>query len=611
MESEAEALRMAQRRREQNTKFAERSGETLLEMVIDDHRMGLGGRFIITLTKRNRTLNLPWTRLRVGSPVLISSTDDPELDPVQAVVSSRTTAKIQIAANDWPEGEIFRLDLSADEITRRRQRAALAATRTAKGRVAELRNTILGNREPRHGKAIEIDFLATLNESQQDAVRQCLAAEDIAIIHGPPGTGKTTTIIEVIRQAVARDETVLATAPSNTAVDNLLEQLIATNSNVVRIGHPARVAERLRDYSLDVMVENHENMRWVRELLNDAEKLYRKTDRYTRAKPARGAKREMRQEAKYLKQEARKLERQAVKDVLDQADIICATTTFDTDILDGRFFETAVIDEACQSTEPGCWQPALFANRIIFAGDHQQLPPTVISTEAAREGFAFSMLERLVEKYGNAITTQLKVQYRMHHHIMDFSSREFYNGTLVAHDSVATHLLTGLDLAATDSLTETAVTFVDSAGANWDEEIEPDGQSKRNPQEADFIVGKATRLLQCGVRPEDIAVIAPYAAQVRLLRERMECREIEIDTVDGFQGREKEVVLISMVRSNTDGEIGFLSDQRRMNVAMTRARRKLFIVGDSATLGGNEFFTRLLEYFESIDAYHSVWEEMS
>ncbi|MFC1759632.1 AAA domain-containing protein [Planctomycetota bacterium] len=611
MESEAEALRLAQRRREQNTKFAERSGETLLDLVVDDHRVGLGGRFILTLVKRNRTLGLPWTRLRVGSPVLLSCTDDPELDPTQAVVSSRSTTKIQIAANDWPEGEVFRLDLSADEITRRRQRTAIAAVRMARGRVAELRNTILGNREPRQFRPADVKFLATLNDSQQAAVRQALTAEDISVIHGPPGTGKTTTVIEVIRQAVARDEKVLATAPSNTAVDNLLEQLVATKSNVVRIGHPARVAERLREYSLDVMVENHENMRWVRELLNDADSLYRKSARYTRAKPGRGAKQEMRREAKYMKQEARKLERQAVKDVLDQADVICATTTFDTDILDGRFFETAVIDEACQSTEPGCWQPVLFANRIIFAGDHQQLPPTVISTEAAREGFAFSMLENLVEKFGDAITTQLNVQYRMHDHIMDFSSREFYDGTLIAHESVAGHLLKDLDLAEADVLADTAVTFVDSAGANWDEEIEPDGHSKRNPEEADFIVGKTKRLLQIGVRPEDMAVIAPYAAQVRLLRERMDCRDIEIDTVDGFQGREKEVVLISMVRSNTEGEIGFLSDRRRMNVAMTRARRKLFVVGDSATLGGDEFFLRLLEYLESIGAYHSVWEEIS
>ena len=611
MESEAEALRLAQRRREQNTKFAERSGETLLDLVVDDHRVGLGGRFILTLVKRNRTLGLPWTRLRVGSPVLLSCTDDPELDPTQAVVSSRSTAKIQIAANDWPEGEVFRLDLSADEITRRRQRTAIAAVRMARGRIAELRNTILGNREPRQFRPADVKFLATLNDSQQAAVRQALTAEDISVIHGPPGTGKTTTVIEVIRQAVARDEKVLATAPSNTAVDNLLEQLVATKSNVVRIGHPARVAERLREYSLDVMVENHENMRWVRELLNDADSLYRKSARYTRAKPGRGAKQEMRREAKYMKQEARKLERQAVKDVLDQADVICATTTFDTDILDGRFFETAVIDEACQSTEPGCWQPVLFANRIIFAGDHQQLPPTVISTEAAREGFAFSMLENLVEKFGDAITTQLNVQYRMHDQIMDFSSREFYDGTLIAHESVAGHLLKDLDLAEADVLADTAVTFVDSAGANWDEEIEPDGHSKRNPEEADFIVGKTKRLLQIGVRPEDMAVIAPYAAQVRLLRERMDCRDIEIDTVDGFQGREKEVVLISMVRSNTEGEIGFLSDRRRMNVAMTRARRKLFVVGDSATLGGDEFFLRLLEYLESIGAYHSVWEEIS
>ena len=610
MESEAESIRLAQRRLEQDSKFAERSGETLLDLVIDDHQIGLGGRILLTLVKRNRTLDLPWTRLKVGSPVLLSSTETSDSDSVQAVVSARRRGHIQVAVNDWPNGEVFRIDLTADEITRRRQRVALAAVRNAKGRIAELRDTILGNRVPRRSKSIEVDFFSSLNESQQQAVRNAITAEDIAVIHGPPGTGKTTTLIEFVRQAVARNERVLATAPSNTAVDNLLEQLVAVGTNVVRIGHPARVAERLRSNCLDVMVENHENMRWVRQLMNDAESLYRKIGKHTRAKPAQGARREMREEAKQLKQEARRLERQAVKDVLDQADVICATTTFDSDILDDRVFDSAIIDEACQSTEPGCWQPTLFAHRLIFAGDHQQLPPTVISTDAAREGFSMSMLESVVAKYGDTVTTQLTVQYRMHHHIMDFSNREFYNGSLDSHASVATHLLKDLDSVDDDTISNTAVTFVDTAGANWNDEIEPDGQSKRNTKEADYVVRIARRLMQIGVDANDIAVIAPYAAQVRLLRQRMDCQGIEVDTVDGFQGREKEVVIISLVRSNTKGEIGFLADRRRMNVAMTRARRKLFIVGDSATLGGNEFFLRLLEYFESIGAYHSVWEEL-
>lgn len=609
MESEAESERLARRRRDQSSKHAERSGETLLDLVIDDHRSGLGGRFLLTMVKRNRSLSLPWNRLRVGSPVLLSSTDDPELSPLQAVVSTRNNSRIQIATNDWPEGERFRLDLSADEITRLRQRAAISAARSATGRIGELRRTILGDRDPKFGKHPELQFYGELNDSQQDAVRHALSAEDIAVIHGPPGTGKTTTLIEIIRQAVQQGEKVLATAPSNTAVDNLLEPLVAAGVKVVRVGHPARVVERLRDYSLDVKVEHHENMRWVRELMQEAEKLFRKIGKYTRAKPARGARQEMRQEAKRLRHEARQLERQAVKNVLDQSDVVCATTTFDTDVLTDWHFDTAIIDEACQSTEPGCWQPVLFADRLVLAGDHRQLPPTVVSTEAAREGFNYSMLEQLVAHFGDTVTRQLSVQYRMHRQIMDFSNREFYDSSLIADESVATHLLRDLKLTAHDPLVTSACTFVDTAGANWDEELEPDGESKRNPEEAAFIVGKAKNLLRLGIPPEDIAVIAPYAAQVRLIRERMDCAEVEIDTVDGFQGREKEAVLISLVRSNPRGEIGFLADERRMNVAMTRARRKLFIVGDSATLGANAFFQRLLEYFESIGAYQSVWEE--
>jgi predicted DNA helicase len=310
--------------------------------------------------------------------------------------------------------------------------------------------------------------------------------------------------------------------------------------------------------------------------------------------------------------DAERIERQAVAQILDHAEVLCVTLTgLDSDILGGRQFDLAVIDEACQSTEPACWIPLLRAGRVILAGDHFQLPPTVVHREAGREGFSVSLLERLIELYGaTRLARRLEVQYRMHQAIMAFSSAEFYDDVLVADPSVAAHVLADLPDVVRSPLTETPLEFIDTAGASYDEQPEPDGESRLNPQEAEVVERKVTALLEAGVSARDIAVISPYAAQVRSLRQRLAALEVEVDTVDGFQGREKEAVIISLVRSNPSGEIGFLADVRRMNVALTRARRKLIVIGDSATIAGHEFYQRLLEYFELLGGYKTVWEEM-
>ncbi|WP_166823097.1 AAA domain-containing protein [Thalassoroseus pseudoceratinae] len=608
LESEAEAQQLDERRRRGSNKDAERSGEALLDLVVTQHESGVGGQTLLTLVKRNRTLRLPWTRLRVGSPVVLS-TDDASEKPQRGVVTSQNRDSIEVAVSDWPEGERFRLDLSTDEVTRKRQEKALNRVQKATGRTGQLRELLLGQRDPKFTDDIDMALPDSLNATQQDAIRFALTAEDVAIIHGPPGTGKTTTVVELIRQAVKRGQKVLACAPSNTAVDNLLERLVASGNNVVRLGHPARVDEQLRRYTLDAQVAEHELMSVARDMLREADSLFRKAGRYTRAKPAPGAKPEMRREARRLKSDARLLEQQTVKTVLDRVDVVCATLTFDESLLGDRRFDLAVIDEACQSTEPACWIPVLKSDRIVLAGDHCQLPPTVISAVAAREGLTTSLLERLNANFGECITRQLKVQYRMHTDIMGFSSQEFYQDSLIADETVSAHTLNDLPNVQASSLTETPLTYIDTAGADWHEEAESHGASKRNPNEGAFVLRKAEQLIAAGLPPRDIAIITPYAAQVRWLREQSNRNELEIDTVDGFQGREKEAVIISCVRCNPKGEIGFLADTRRMNVALTRARRKLVIVGDSATLGGHDFYASLLSYFELLQAYHSIWEE--
>jgi predicted DNA helicase len=345
-------------------------------------------------------------------------------------------------------------------------------------------------------------------------------------------------------------------------------------------------------------------------LQRDADALYQKADRYTRAKPARGAKQQLRREARELKAESRQLERQAINHVLDCADVICATTAIDNVVWGDRRFDWVVVDEACQSTEPASWVPLTRGDRILLAGDHCQLPPTVLSKDAAQEGLARSMMERRVETYGATTTRQLNLQYRMHEAIMRFSSRQFYADTLIADKAVRERLLSDFSGMASSPLTDEPLTFIDTAGADYDEEAELDGASRCNPAEGRLVLHKAQQLLEAGVPSGDLAVIAPYAAQVRWLRDRTPDPALEIDTVDGVQGREKEAVVISLVRSNRAGEIGFLGDVRRMNVAITRPRSKLIVIGDSATLGGHPFYAALLDYVQPIDGYHTVWEEI-
>ncbi len=610
MEGEAERERLAQRRRTQSSATAERTGETLLDLVIRSHSTGLGGRYLITMAKRRSPDRMPWHRFKVGSPVVLSDQSDGDGESCQGVVSARRNDSLEVAVDDWPSGDRFRLDLSPDEVTRKRQASALQVAENASGRLGQLRDLLLGDREPAFRSSVKLAMPLSerLNESQHNAIRHALAASDLAIIHGPPGTGKTTTVVEVIRQMVARGERVLACAPSNTAVDNLLERLLACGESAVRLGHPARVSEELRQHTLDGLAEQHEVMDLVRRMMREAEQIERKADRYTRSRPAPGQRWQQRQEARELRRQARLLERQATSDILGDARIVCATTTFDDSVLDDLRFDVLVIDEACQSVEPGCWVPLRRADKVILAGDHLQLPPTILSDAAAKEGFAVSLMERLVRHFGDEVTRQLTVQYRMHENIMAFSSQRFYENTLVADESVRRHVLSDLPTVTKNGTDDTPVLFIDTAGTGWLEELEPDGESKLNPQEGQLVLRQVYGLCDAGLSPQDIAVIAPYAAQVRWLRQNATTSQLEIDTVDGFQGREKEAVVISLVRSNLIGEIGFLADARRMNVALTRARRKLIIVGDSATLASDPFFQDLLCWLEENACYRSAWE---
>ncbi len=594
-----------------------RDGVTLTGLEIRQAEFGLGGRLLLTFSRSLRSDRLPPNRLQPGSPVVLNQTGVNRRHPsYRGVVFDRDATTIGIAIeppdDDLTDDATWRLDLSADEISRQRQQEALRKAATANGdRLAELRAVLLGERRPEFDKLPHLQLAEHLNEPQQDAVRFALSAKDVAIIHGPPGTGKTTTLVEAIRQAVMRGERVLACAPSNHAVDNLLEKLLAVGEKPVRVGHPARVDPALRDRALDMLVQKHVDGRQARKFAKEAYSLFQQADKWTKERPQPGEKAALRREARALLGEARKFEMLAAERILDEARIVCGTMTgLTSDRLIGRRFDWAMIDEAGQSTEPASWLPLLRVDKLVLAGDHKQLPATVISPEAAGKGLSISLMERLTDSLGSQVARLLTVQHRMHEAIMGFSNAEFYDGALVAHESVAHHRLCDMEGVTASAVTERPVRYIDTAGASYDEEREPESGSRRNPLEAELAIKYARQFLEAGVPASAIGIITPYRAQVRLIREKLiDVPELEVDSVDGFQGQEKEAILFSFVRSNPEGEIGFLADTRRTNVAFTRARRSLLVIGDSATLSVHPFYQRMIAHFEGINAYSSVWEE--
>jgi superfamily I DNA and/or RNA helicase len=608
----------AEAEKEQRRETAVATDETFTRLVLRAEDIGLGGRVLVQLAPRNEQANLPWTRLSVGSPILLREEGIEPAPSWRGVISRLTRRTVEVALSQSPEPEgsspTFRLDLASDEITRQRMQRAIARVESAGGnRTAVLRQVLLGQREAEfttHNNFPHLEaYTAHLNSSQQTAVRHALAAEDVAIIHGPPGTGKTTTVIALILTAVAQNYRILACAPSNLAVDNMAEKLIAAGTKVVRLGHPVRVLPQVQTVTLDALVEEHDDYRQAKKIRKEAFALQNQANKFRRARPEKGAKQALRQESYDMLDEARQLEARAVERILDGASVILSTlTAVDSTILGQRHFDLCVIDEAGQSTEPAAWIPVPRSQRLVLAGDHQQLPPTIISQQAERQGFGLSLLEQLMRRDGTQVARRLDVQYRMHQQIMDFSSAEFYEGTLLAAAAVAQHRLCDLPGVRESELTETAVTFIDTAGANYDEQQDADSTSIGNAPEAALVTQKVQQLLDAGLPAADIGVITPYSAQVRLLRDLLP-EDVEAASVDGFQGREKEAIIISLVRSNLAGNVGFLAETRRMNVALTRARRKLIVIGDSATISGHPFYERLLAYFDTIGAYHSIWEE--
>ena len=469
-------------------------------------------------------------------------------------------------------------------------------------------------KEPEHVRESEALTRPRFNLPQQQALDRVRQSPDVAIIHGPPGTGKTTTLVQAIQEAIEPGRQFLVCAPSNLATDLLTEKLGAAGVNVLRIGHPARLTDVVLQHSLDVKLSAHPRYKEMKALRREAEQIRRQALKFKRkfGREERQQRRELLSDARGRQGEARDLESFMLKSLLDKASVItCTLAGSANSMLRDRRFAAVFIDEAAQALEPSCWIAIRKADRVIFAGDHCQLPPTVKSRAAEKGGLANTLFEKVIAR--KEVDVMLRVQYRMHQQLMGFSSREFYEDALEAHESVVDHRLSD---DPEQPLLYLPVQFIDTAGCGFEEQQKAESSSLHNPGECDVVLQHLSNLraaLPAGETPS-IGVISPYKDQVHHLREQALQREITgitIDTVDGFQGHERDIIYISTVRSNADGNIGFLSDIRRMNVAMTRARKKLVVVGDSATLANHAFFQRWLEYFETIGAYGSAWEYMS
>uniref|UniRef100_F7CMA5 DNA-binding protein SMUBP-2 n=1 Tax=Monodelphis domestica TaxID=13616 RepID=F7CMA5_MONDO len=574
----------------------------LLKLRVSSQRTGLYGRLLVVLEPRTGEPGAPLPCNNFGPGDIVGLYEGAaETEQLATGILTRITQRsVTVAFDESPESSLaldpsssYRLLRLANDVTYKRLKKALVTLKQYhSGPAASLIDVLLGTSEP-------LTFCnGSLDTSQKEAVGFALAQKELAIIHGPPGTGKTTTVVEIILQAVQQGLKVLCCAPSNIAVDNLVERLAAQKQRVLRLGHPARLLDAIQHHCLDAVLARSDQAQIVADIRKDIDQVKSKKTQERRDKNS------CRNEMKLLRKELREREEAAMLASLTGADVILATNTGASPdgplkLLPEDYFDVVVIDECAQALEASCWIPLLRARKCILAGDHQQLPPTIMSKQAATGGLYLSLMERLIKKHGEQVVRMLTVQYRMHQAIMQWASEELYHGRLSAHASVASHLLKDLPGVTPTEETSIPLLLIDTAGCGLFELEEEDEQSKGNPGEVQLVSLHVQALVAAGVRVGDIAVIAPYNLQVDLLRQQLSPRypELEIKSVDGFQGREKEAIVLSFVRSNRKGEVGFLAEDRRINVAVTRARRHVAIICDSRTVSSDAFLKKLVEYF--------------
>ncbi|TCC98610.1 DUF2075 domain-containing protein [Pedobacter hiemivivus] len=595
------------------------NGLTWYPIAIRGSEMSRGD-YLTVEVERTTHQDLPH-QLRFGMPAVLFSNHDPKNDRVEGVIAYQGGSRLKITLRtdelpDWARDGKLGIDVLFDDHTYDEMQGALkrASLRNEQGDDHQLIKVLTGADTPSFATDIFHYPIAKLNEVQQLAVNRIVAAEQLAIVHGPPGTGKTTTLVQAIKALIKdKGRQILVVAPSNTAVDLLTEKLSYEGLNVLRIGNPARVSEKLFSLTLDGKMANHGTIKEVKDLKKQAAEYKNMAHKYKRnfGRAEKEQRKALFDEAHKIMKAVANTEQYIMDDLLDKAQVITATLVGASHYtVRDRMFDTVVIDEAGQALEPACWIPILKAQKLVLAGDHCQLSPTIKSNAAAKAGLSMTLLEKCVALHPEAVVL-LEEQYRMNEKIMNYSSSVFYEGKLKANGSVASHLLFEGDAP---------LAFIDTAGCGFEEKTE--GTSTYNPEEAVFLLKHMTQLftqLSAVYTVENfptVAVISPYKQQIHVLKDLLinhptlqeYASKISVNTIDSFQGQERDIVYIGMTRSNDEGAIGFLSDIRRMNVAMTRARKKLVVIGDSATLSRLPFYADFINYAEQMDAYQSAWE---
>lgn len=488
------------------------------------------------------------------------------------------------------------VQLYFDETSYKTMFSALSGVMKAKNnRLAHLRDVLLGKTPVSERKLFPVRF-PWLNVTQEEAVNHVLAAKEVSIVHGPPGTGKTTTLVEAIYETLHRENQVMVCAQSNTAVDWISEKLIDRGINVLRIGNPTRVNDKMLSFTYERRFESHPDYSelWgIRKAIREIQSSFRKK--------SHSEKETARNRLSRLRFRATELEVQIDTDLFSEARVIACTLVGSANrVLTNHTFTTLFIDEAAQALEAACWIAIGKADRVILAGDHHQLPPTIKCIEAARGGLDRTLMQKVAANKPETVSL-LKIQYRMHEDIMRFSSHWFYQDELKAAPEVSQRGILAYD---------TPVVWFDTADCDFEEDRLSESMSRINKQEAVLLVEQLQTYIEKITKERvldesiDFGLISPYKSQVQYIRGLIKRNAffkpfrklITVHTVDGFQGQERDVIMISLVRANDQGNIGFLNDLRRMNVAITRARMKLIILGDASTLTKHAFYRELYKY---------------
>lgn len=686
-ERESEKNELTDKINSLSAKDCESAGLSLLSMSITAITSALFGRCSMSLMRSNKKLLL--RTFKVGDEVVIycpKLKNTPDFFSVDGIVVKLFPESIEVVCDEVDEGVFdgpIRIDMRANDSTHQKYMAVLGDLEISSSPLVNLLfgkmdlESLTSKNAGKNDSSVdklslkekEIEFInSKLNESQKKAVTESLQTKQVSLIHGPPGTGKTSTVVEVIQQSALMRQRVLVCAPSNVAVDNILERLISSKDSIslgkkksphhkltfVRLGHPARVSQGNARYCLDALIASHGGTDIVSDVRSEIDGLQKELSKCGRKN--RSKRREIQTEVRILCKEARKRQEAVVKDIMRGVDIVlCTCVTAGSRLLKGLVFDILIIDEAAQALEVSCWIPMMIATRCILVGDHKQLPPTVKSAQATSSGLAVTLFERVMNcknflKAG--LVHLLNTQYRMNSSICDWSSHHMYGGQLLSHHSVSCRTVSDVLQAraasaglgaivkecSTDSChavpSDTAdvspegslcyeesgvlpvVLVLDTAGSDMNEEVCNEG-SRSNIGEANLVLQHVLYLLDVvHVQPSDIGVITPYSGQLGVLKQLFAAHgetdtrmsSVDVKTIDGFQGGEKECIVISMVRSNPKRQVGFLGDRRRINVAVTRARVHLAIICDVDTCSNDAFIRTLLDHISLVGEHRSVFE---